>query len=188
MAIIKAIDLRKGRVVIHKEQMWTVFDAKHSWQQQRAAMMRVKLKNLQSGQIIEVRFAPENTLEVPFLESRQYEYLYDEGDDIVLMDTQTYDQIHVSKEILGDQMQFLKPNERLNCQMHDANVISVELPNVVELKVAETPPALKGATATNQPKEAILETGARVKVPPFIEPGEVVRIDTRSGEYVERAK
>jgi len=188
MAVIKAIELRKGRVIVHEGQLWTVFDAKHVWQQQRSALMRAKLKNLQSGQIIDVRFAPEDTIEVPFLESREYEYLYDEGDDIVLMDLETYDQVHAPKELLGDQIQFLKPNERLTCQIHEGNIISMELPNVVELKIVETPPVVKGATVTNQPKDAILETGVRIRVPSFLEPGEVVRVDTRTGEYVERAK
>jgi len=188
MAIIKAIELRRGKVVLHDGQMWTVFDAKHVWQQQRSALMRVRLKNIQTGQIIDVRFSPEDPVEIPFLESKEYEYLYDQGDDLVLMDLETYDQIHVPKEMLGDQIKFLKPNERLTCQVHEGKIVSVELPQVVELKVVDAPPVVKGATVTNQPKDAVLETGVKIKVPPFIEPGEVVRVDTRTGEYVERAK
>ena len=89
---------------------------------------------------------------------------------------------------MAEAVQFLKPNERLTCQIYEGNVVAAELPNVVELEVTDAPPVVKGATATNQNKEAVLETGARVKVPPFIEIGECIRVDTRSGEYVERAK
>jgi elongation factor P len=105
-----------------------------------------------------------------------------------MMDVNTYEQIHLNDEMVGEAKQFLKPNERVTCQLLDGRIIGVELPHVVDLTVTDTPPAIKGATVTNQSKEATLETGARVKVPPFIEPGEVIRVDTRTGEYVERAK
>jgi elongation factor P len=188
MAVIKAVDLRRGRVINHEGGMWTVVDIKHSVQQQRAALMRTKIKNFVTGQVLEVRFDPEQVIDVPFLENKEYEYLYDEGDLLVLMDTETYDQIQVPKEMLGDSLKFLVPNTKVMAAVTDAKVITVELPQVVELKVTEAPPVVKGATATNQPKDAIVETGARVRVPPFIDTGEVIRVDTRTGEYLERAK
>ena len=188
MAVIKAVELKKGRVITYDGGMWTVVDIKHSVQQQRAALMRTKIKNFVTGQTLEVRFDPEEVLEVPFLETKEFEYLYAEGENLVLMDTENYDQITVSKEMLGDGIKFLTPNTKLSAAVNEGNVITVELPQVVTLKVVEAPPVIKGATVTNQPKDVVLETGARVKVPAFIGPGELVRIDTRSGEYLERAK
>lgn len=188
MAVIKAVELRRGRVIVYEGGMWTVVDVKHSVQQQRAALMRSKIKNFITGQVLEVRFDPEDMLELPFLETKEFEYLYAEGDDLVLMDTQNYDQINVSKEMLGDGIKFLTSNTKMSAAVHDGKVITIELPQVVSLKVVEAPPVIKGATVTNQPKDVVLETGARVKVPAFIGPGEMVRIDTRTGEYLERAK
>lgn len=188
MAVIKAVDLKKGRVITYEGHMWTVVDTKHSVQQQRAALMRTRIKNFITGQVLEIRFDPEDMIEVPFLETKEYEYLYNEGDSLIVMDTQTYDQINVPKEMLGEGIKFLTPNTKLTAAVNEGNVITIELPQVVELKVVEAPPVIKGATVTNQPKDVVLETGARVKVPAFIAPGEVVRVDTRTGEYLERAK
>lgn len=186
--MIKAMELRRGRAMIHEGQIYTVKDATHVAKGNKRSYIAARLKNMQSGQIIDVRFSVDDRIEVPFVESRTYEYLYADGDDIVLMDLESYDQTHVSKELLGDQIVFLKENEQVTCQLHKGTIITVELPNTVELTVTETPPTVKGATVTNQPKDATLETGARVRVPGFIEPGEKVRVDTRTGQYLERAK
>ncbi len=168
--------------------MWTVVDIKHSVQQQRAALMRTRIKNFVTGQVLEVRFDPDQVIDIPFLETKEYEYLYDEGDNLILMDTETYDQIQVPKEMLGDSIKFVTPNIKVSAAVAEGKIITIELPQVVELKVTDAPPVVKGATATNQPKDAIVETGARVRVPPFIDIGEVIRVDTRTGEYLERAK
>jgi len=186
--MIKAVELRKGRTVIYEGDIYVVHEAQHVAKGNKRSYMQTKLKNLQSGQILDVRFRVDDMLDVPFLESKEFEFLYQEGDDLILMDLESYDQVHVPAERVGEAIRFLKPNERVACQIHAGNIVTVELPHVVELEVKETPPVVKGATVTNQPKDAVLETGARVKVPPFIEPGERVRIDTRTGEYVERAK
>ena len=186
--MIKAVDLRKGRTVMYEDKPYVVHDAMHVAKGNKASYMQAKLKNLLDGQIIDVRFRVEERLETPFLEDKEYEYLYADGEGFVLMDTTTYDQIHIDKGIVGDAVAFLKPNEKVTCQLLDGKIIALELPHVVELEVTDTPPVVKGATATNQPKDATLETGARIRVPAFIEPGERVRVDTRSGEYVERAK
>jgi len=188
MAVIKAVDLKRGRVINYQGGMWTVVDTKHSVQQQRAALMRTKIKNFVTGQVLEIRFDPDENVEIPFLETKEYEYLYDEADNLVVMDTETYDQFNVSKEMIGDAIKFLTPNTKLTAAVNEGKVITIELPQVVELKVVEAPPVIKGATVTNQPKDVVLETGARVKVPAFIAAGEVVRVDTRTGEYLERAK
>lgn len=186
--MIKAVELRKGRTVIYEDQLYVCHESQHVAKGNKRSYMQAKLKNIQTGQLLDVRFRVDDQLDTPFMESKEMEFLYEEGDNLVLMDTESYEQTSLEKSFLGDAVQFLKPNERLSCQMYEGKVITAELPNVVELEVTDTPPAIKGATVTNQNKDATLETGARVKVPPFIEPGERIRVDTRSGEYVERAK
>jgi len=186
--MIRAVDLRKGRTVIYQDDIFVVHDCHHVAKGNKRSYMQTKLKNVKSGQIIDVRFSVDDRLDTPFMQEKEYEYLYESGDELVLMDTETYEQVHVSKELIGDGMNYLKPNERVTCQIHEGNIVTASLPNVVELEVVDAPPVVKGATVTNQPKEVTLETGLRVRVPAFIEAGEKVRIDTRSGEYVERAK
>jgi elongation factor P len=186
--VIKASELRRGRAVTHEGKTYVVHDATHVAKGNKRSYMQIKLKGLVDGTIIDVRFNVDDRLETPFLEDKEYEYLYPDGDDFVLMDTTTYDQIHVDKDIVGDAVRFLRPNEKVTGQIVDGKIVTVELPHVVELEVTDTPPVVKGATATNQPKDATVETGARIRVPAFIDVGERIRVDTRSGEYVERAK
>lgn len=186
--MIKASELRRGRAVTHEGTIYVVHDATHVAKGNKRSYMQVKLKGLVDGTIIDVRFNVDDRLETPFLEDKEYEYLYQDGEDFVLMDTTTYDQIHVDKDIVGDAVRFLRPNEKVTGQIVDGKIVAVELPHVVELEVTDTPPVVKGATATNQPKDATVETGARIRVPAFIEVGQRVRVDTRSGDYIERAK
>lgn len=185
--MIKAFDLKKGKIIHWEGDLWSVdtitIMSKGNWR----SYMQVKLRNLKSGRTTDTRMATDDKVETPFVETKPFEYLYREGSDYVMMDQSTYDQIHVSEEVMGGAAQFLKGNETVQCQFIDGRVVSVELPNTVELKVTDTSPVVKGATATNQTKDAVLETGLRVRVPPFIENGEILRIDTRSGEYLERA-
>jgi elongation factor P len=185
---MKAIDLRKGRTLVYEGNLFVVHDMQRVSKGNWRSYVQTKLKNLKSGQIIDVRFGVDDKVETPFLETKEYEYLYRDGNDFVFMDTTTFDQMTLPQEQIGDAVQFLKPNEKVSAQVHEGRVVTVELPQVVELTITETPPVVKGATATNQPKDAILETGARVRVPAFIAPGERIRVDTRSGEYVERVK
>lgn len=186
--MIKASELKKSKVIVHEGNLFTVVDvdrvSKGNWR----SYLQVKIKNLKTGQILDVRMAVDDKLETPFVETKPFEFLYREGTDYVLMDKTTYDQIHVAADIMGDADQFLKGNEDVVLQFIDGTVVASELPNTVELKVVDTPPVARGATATNQTKDARLETGLSVKVPPFIENGEMIRVDTRTGEYLERAK
>lgn len=186
--MIKAFDLKKGKVIQHEGELWRVEDvsimSKGNWR----SYMQVRLKSLKTGRSTDTRFSTDDKVETPFVETRPYEFLYREGQDYVMMDQQTYDQIHVPADVMGDAELYLKGNETVTLQFIDGRIVAAELPNTVELKVVDTPPVVRGATATNQTKDATLETGLRVKVPPFIEVGEVVRVDTRSGEYLERAK
>ena len=186
--MIKAVELRKGRTVLYEDTLYAVHEASHVAKGNKRSYMQVKLKDIQSGRINEVRFSVDERLETPFLEDKEYEYLYQDGENFVLMDTETYDQVIVGPDIVGDSVRFLKANERVKCQLYNGTVWVLELPIVVELEVTETPPVVKGATATNQPKDAIVETGAKVRVPAFIGPGERIRVDSRSGVYLERAK
>jgi elongation factor P len=186
--MIKANELSRGKVVVVDGKMYTVKDLTHVSKGNWRSYMQVKLKDFKTGQIIDQRFNMDDKLETAFVQTKEYEYLYRDGDDFVLADTDTYDQIPVSAELIGDSVKFLKENTRVTCAIVDEKIISVELPFTVELKVVDTPPVVKGATVTNQPKDAELETGARVRVPAFIDVGEVVRVDTRTGEYIERAK
>ncbi len=186
--MIKATELRKGRYCIYDGELYTCHDAQHVAKGNKRSYMQVKLKKYTTGQVIDVRFKVDDTIEIPFVETKEYEYLYQESNGYVLMDNETYDHVTIDKELLGDAVNYLKENTPVSGQLYNGVLIGVELPQVVELQIKDTPPVVKGATATNQPKDAILETGARIRVPAFIEPGERVRVDTRSGAYLERAK
>lgn len=186
--MMKASELKKGKVVVHEGQLFTLTDitrvSKGNWR----SYLQAKLKSIKTGQILDVRYAVDDKVETPFVEGKDYEYLYRDGEDYVLMDKTTFDQINVSPDVMGDAHYYLKGNEPVSAAMIDGKVVSIEIPNVVELQIVDTPPVVKGATATNQTKDADLETGLRIKVPPFIDTGEIVRVDTRTGEYLERAK
>lgn len=186
--MIKAVDLKRGRVISYDNDLFSVHSvqimAKGNWR----SYIQAKLRSLKSGRLIDARFATDDKIETPFVDTKPYEFLYKEGTDFVLMDTASFDQIHVSAEVMAEAEMYLKGNETIVCQMINGQIVSVELPNTVELKVTDTAPVSRGATVTNQTKDAELETGLRIRVPPFIENGEMVRVDTRTGEYLERAK
>ncbi len=186
--MIKAVDLRKGKVISHEGELYSVHAAQHVAKGNKRSYIQTKLRGIKSGAMLDVRFSVDDRLETPYVETKPFEYLYRDGTDFVLMDQATYDQIHVSSDVAGEAHQYLKGNEVIMCQFIDGQIVGFELPTVVELQVTDTPPAIKGATATNQSKDAQLETGLRIKVPPFVENGETVRVDTRTGEYLERAK
>ena len=173
----------------HENELYTVHTAQHVAKGNKRSYMQVKLKSLKSGNLLDVRFSVDDRIETPYIDTREYEYLYRDGEDFVLMDQTDVRSDPRSRTGHGGRpTSTIKGNEKLLCSMIDGSIVSVELPTVVELAVADTTPAIKGATATNQNKDATMETGLRVKVPPFIENGELLRIDTRTGEYLERAK
>ncbi len=186
--MIKATDIRRGMVITMEGVNFVVVDFAHHTPGNLRAMVQTKLRNMNSGSLIDKRLRSVDQIEVPYVETKEYEYLYSSGDEHVFMDTETYDQISFTPEILGTAMQYLLPNSRVMV-MHVADKpVSIEVPANIELTVTETPPSIKGATATNQYKEATLETGLKITVPPFVNIGEKIRIDTRTGEYVERVK
>lgn len=186
--MLKAVDLRKGKTIIHDGHLAQVHEATHVTKGKGRSYMQAKLRNLKTGSMTDVRFNVDARIEVPFIESKDYQFLYREGENFVLMDTETYDQFPVGPDVVGECVKWLVPNEVIACQIYEDKIISFEVPHVVVLKIAETTPVVKGATATNQLKEAILETGTKIRVPPFVEEGSSVRVDTRTGEYLERAK
>lgn len=186
--MIKAVELRKGRTIVHEGDLCVVHEAQHVAKGNKRSYMQAKVRNLKSGALIAVRFNVDDRIEIPFVESKDYEFLYKDGESFVVMDMESFDQLPVSAEIVGDVDRWLKPNQKVSCQLYEGQMISFEVPHVVELQVTDTTPAIKGATATAQLKEAVLETGAKVRVPSFVEEGTVIRVDTRTGEYLERAK
>lgn len=185
---IKTSELKKGQVILHEGTRFTVKDIQHVAKGNWRSYYQIKLKDFNTGRVVEQRFAVDDRIETLFVETKELEYLYREGDNLILADPVTFDQMPVPIDIIGDGMQWLKENFRLTCSIIDSKVVSAEVPIMVDLQIVDTMPVVRGATATNQNKEAILETGAKVRVPPFIDKGERVRIDTRTGEYMERAK
>ena len=185
---MRASEMRKGRTVKIDGKLYSIVDYHHVKLGKGGAVYQTKLKSLADGSIQNIRLRAEETVEEAFLDKRKYEYLYSTGSEHVLMDITDYEQISLDDEAFGDGAKYLKPNMRLQVSMYEGKPVVVELPNTVDLEVTDTAPEIKGATATNQYKPATLETGLVVQVPPFIKIGDVLRIDTRSGDYLTRAK
>ena len=184
---VKAVDLRRGMGVQYEGQSWVVFSTQHVAKGNKRSYMQIELKNARTGQLIKQRFRVDEQLEETFFDRKQMEYLYSDGTGHVVMDPESYDQIHIPAGLVGEKSVYLAPNIRLEVAFVEGEPVSVELPNTVELKVVDTPPQVRGATATAQLKEALCEGGARLRVPSFIENGTVLKVDTRTGEYLGRA-
>jgi elongation factor P len=180
--------MRKGQTVKIDDVLYTVVDYQHVKLGKGGAVYQTKLKSLKDGGIRDIRLRAEENIEEAYLDKRDYEYLYSSGSEHVLMDLETYDQISLDDDAFGDGPKYLKPNTRLQVSMYEGRPVVVAIPNTVDLEVAETAPEIRGATATNQPKPATLETGLVVTVPSFIKTGDKVRVDTRTGEYITRVK
>lgn len=185
---IKAIQIRKGNVLNLNNDLYRVTESSHVTPGKGQAVMQVKMKRLSDGTKAEQRFRPGEAVEKATLITREYQYLYEDGDHFHFMDLETFEQIHLSSDLLEDGVYYLLPETIVQIQFYEGTPIGVELPPSVELKVIETEPVLKGATVSSSYKPATLETGLATQVPPFIEVGEVVRIDTRDGKYLDRAK
>ena len=186
--MIKAVDLRRGIAVKYKDDIWTIVDFQHVAKGNKRSLMQAKLKNLNSGTIINERFRVSDSLEDVYVDKRQMEYSYSTSDNHFCMDSETYEQVPVALEVIGDGIGYLISGVSLEVHFFEGRAITAILPNTVDLKVVDTPPAVKGATATNQNKTAELETGIKVQVPSFVENGETIRVDTRSGQYAERVR
>lgn len=189
MASIEYIDVRKGMVIVGDNgELYQCMDRDLNTPGNWRAILQLKLKNLKTGSIAIGRVRPQDKVETAFLDKRDMQYLYAEGDDFVFMDSETFDQFPLPKDLLGDSMKYIKENDVVKVIMYEGKALDMELPSTIELKVIETEPALKGATAAAQYKPATMETGLKISVPPFIGVGELLSIDTRTGEYLSRAK
>lgn len=184
---MRASDIRRGQAVIMDGKLFVVTNADHNTPGNLRAKVQFKLRDVLKNTIIDKRVGATDDIETTTLDARQVEYLYSDNDGHVLMDLETFDQNTVAKEVFGDDILYLKPNTQLTAHYHDGKIVTYDLPKTVELQVAETQPSIKGATATNQLKEAKMETGLSVRVPGFIEMGETLRISTETGEYLSRA-
>lgn len=186
--MIAATQIKRGMTIKHNGELYRVFAFQHITPGNWRGMVQTKLKSLKTGSIIEHRFRSEDKVEQAYLETHEMEYLYTDGTDYYFMNTETFEQIHLPKELLGDAIRYLIPNIRLQVEFYEGRSIGVEMPGSVDLKVVSTEPSLKGATVSNVNKPATLETGLVIQVPPFINEGELIRVDTSEGKYLERVK
>jgi elongation factor P len=189
VASIEYSQVRKGMVIVGDDgQLYHVVDRDLNTPGNWRAILQLKLKNLKTGSIAVNRVRPQDKVEQAYLDKREMQYLYKDSDGFVFMDTETYDQITLKSEMVGELMEFMKEDNKAHVIFYEGTPLSLELPATVELKVVDTEPSVKGATAAAQYKPAILETGLKITVPPFVNIGEMVAVDTRTGEYLSRAK
>ena len=188
MPTITAGDFRKGMIFEMDGKPMLVVDFQHVKPGKGAAFVRTKYKNVMTGAIREESFNPTAKFEQATVERKDAEYSYNDGDLYYFMDPETYDMVPLNRDVLGDAFRFVKENTVCKLVSYKGNVFTVEVPNFMDLEVTETEPGLRGDTATNVTKPATLETGAEVKVPLFINTGDKIQIDTRTGEYIGRSK
>jgi elongation factor P len=184
---MKATDLRPGYGVKIDGKLAVLTGVEHRTPGNLRAFIQIKFKEILSGKTIERRLGSSDDIEVVDLDRREMEYLYSDSSGATFMDTETYDQVTLSAELLGDALLYMRPNSKATVLQHDSNPISIELPAAVELTIKDTPPGVKNATVTNQMKDATLETGLTTRVPAFINIGENVKISTADGSYLSRA-
>jgi elongation factor P len=179
-----------GMVIRYNNDLYTVTEFHHVSPGNWRAFVRVNLKNLRTGRVIEQRFRAGEEIEAVRVEHQNWQFLYVDGDDYVFMNTETFDQQPIAKEMLGDAVRFLKEGDILELLVDSETetIVAVELPNFLELTVESAEPGVRGDTANNVTKPATLETGATINVPLFVNPGDKIRIDTRTGQYVSRVK
>ena len=188
MATITAGDFRNGKTFEMDGKVMQVIEFQHVKPGKGAAFVRTKMKNVVTGAVTETSFNPTAKFEEAFIERKDMEYSYNDGDLYYFMDQETYDMIPLNKDLLGDAFRFVKENTVCKVMSYKGNVFGVECPNFMDLVVTETEPGFAGNTATNVTKPAVLETGAEIKVPLFIDIGDKITIDTRTGEYLSRCK
>jgi elongation factor P len=170
-----------------EQDLFRVLELQHVTPGNLRGFVRVKLRNIRSGNLSDQKLRSEDSIERAMLDEREMQYLYQDGEDYYFMDTSSYEQIHISSEALGESVSYLKPEMTIQVEFYGSEPVGIELPQTVDLKVVETVPGIKGATASNQVKPATLETGLVVNVPPFINTGDVIRVNTETGEYLARA-
>jgi len=185
--MISSTQLRPGMVIKFNNDLFSIFKMEHRTPGNLRGFVQVKMRKLSSGAMMEHRFSSEDKVERASLEQHEMEYLYDDGEYYYFMNIETFEQLHLMKDLLGDATNFLIPNLKVNVEFYEGKPMSVELPPSVDLMVLETEPSLKGATVSNVTKPAKTETGLVVMVPPFITEGEKIRVSTSESAYLERA-
>ena len=184
--MISAGDFRNGITIEMDGNIYQIIEFQHVKPGKGAAFVRTKLKNIVNGGIVEKSFRPTEKFPQAHIDRKDMQYLYNDGALFYFMDNETYDQVAINEELIGDALKFVKENEMCKVCSHNGNVFSVEPPLFVELEITETEPGVKGDTATGATKPATVETGANVSVPLFVNQGDVIKIDTRTGEYLSR--
>ena len=185
--MLMAGDFRKGITVEIDGQVWTIADFQHVKPGKGAAFVRTRLKNVMTGAVLERNFSPTDKYPRAHIETKEMQYLYNDGELYYFMDPETYDQMPLGKDAVEEAIQFVKENTNVQIRFFKGQAFSVEAPNFVELEITQTEPGFKGDTATNNFKPATTETGYEIQVPLFINIGDVIKIDTRTGEYLSRA-
>ncbi len=184
--MVSAGDFRNGITIEMEGNVFQIIEFQHVKPGKGAAFVRTKLKNIINGGVVEKSFRPTEKFPQARIDRKDMQYLYSDGDLFNFMDTETYDQIALNAEAVGDALKFVKENEMVKICSYNGNVFAIEPPLFVELEITDTEPGFKGDTATGATKPAIVETGAKVMVPLFVENGEKIKIDTRTGEYLSR--
>lgn len=185
---MNANDLRPGMIIRHNNELYSIHKAEHRTPGNLRAFVQARMRSLRSGALIDHRFRSEDTVERAVLDEVEMQYLYSDGDSYFFMNTRNYEQIHLAESVVGDRALYFVPDVLLKVEFFEGRPVDIALPATVDLKVLETEPGLKGGSATNVMKPAKLETGLVVQVPPFVNEGDVIRVDTADGAYLERAK
>jgi elongation factor P len=181
-------DLRRGNVFEYEGSPYLVVGVEHITPGNWRGICQIKMKDVRTGAVVQRRFRPQDKVELVYVDKKEMQYLYKDGENYIFMDMASFEQIPLHQDVLGDLAQWLIPETMVSLEMYDGKPIGVELPKVMVLTVTETDPVIKGQTATNQYKSAVLENGVHITVPPFISVGEKLRVDTVEGKYMERAK
>jgi len=184
---ISATQMRPGMIIKHNNDLHLVFTVEHRTPGNLRAFIQAKLRNIRTGAMFEHRFRSGDAIEKITVDEIPMEYLYQDGDTYCFMNTENYEQVHLNKDVLGDAVDYLTANLQIKVEFYDGKPVGIELPQTVELTVVETEPGLKSATASSVTKPAKMETGLVVQVPPFINEGEKIRVDTAEGAYLSRA-
>jgi elongation factor P len=183
---MQATRIRKGHLILHEGSLCRVLDTYHITPGNKRAHVQCKLRDLRTGRLVDYKFRAEDDVERASLDEREMQFLYRDGDMFNFMDTSSYEQVHISLEVLGDQALYLLPEALIKVEFYEADPVGIHLALTVDLKVTETAPGIKGATAAAQVKPATVQTGLVVTVPSFVNEGDVVRINTETGEYLSR--
>ena len=185
--MISATQMRPGMVIKYNKELYTIFSVSHRTPGNLRGFVQAKMRSIRTGSMTENRFSSEDKVEKAIMEEQEMEYLYDDGEYYYFMNTETYEQMHLMKDLLGDAVNYLIPQLKVSVEFYEGKPISVEMPPTVDMLVVETEPGMRGATVSNVTKPAKMETGLVVQVPSFITEGEKIRVNTAEGTYQERA-